>query len=1641
MIGKICKKRRDGLSSVRDLVHYITSADKTKTSRDEVKGVWFRNMASDTPKEAISEMQYIAECNSRTRHPLMHMVVSWPEHETPDNDLVLETAETILNDMGLDANQAIFSLHKDTENYHLHIAANRVRPEDRKVITPAKGWTKNSIQTSCRKLELKHGLTVQHGGSVDVIDGKIVHVKNKRAAISTGARDFENYSGEASQERRLKQVCTAIFKKAENWDQLHDLLGRRGVVLNKKGSGGVLVVNSIEVKLSRIHRDFTWNRLQDKIGPYQERKTDRQVTASNQFSEKKDVQPIMEMTAWDHYAAEKEAFFKTMKNRAGDRASLKAGLDDRHLRESAALKTKHESEREKLNQEPMPGKEKNRQRHLLKIVQMQERLSLKLQQSRKVDAFFQQWGSRPGQRFPSFKDWLSTHGSDEEMKKWRYKRSHKIIAPADEEQSQAAPIASKFVLNLRDQQRALTGLRAWQQNGATYYSYEDEANNQAAPQVAFIDYGRRIGVITESDNSILASLQIALNRWGKIVVEGDRDFKDRCFQLAHEHGLKLGNSDYQDYLDSLIIEEDLAEEAGDGGGSVQPQDTAADSLPSSGDDPLDELPPPAWDNDLPTEDQIKAAEEGEASSPTETEPPWDDEDPFAELSPPTLDDYQADTDIWPETEFQPTAPANTAEHTADDQLRPRPTAKNNFNPESDLETQAKSSETGNQASLTVEPEEPAGPGRIVKNNLNSDPGHEMQSENDELARWAEEAGEGGGSEQPQDTAADSLPSSGDDPLDELPPPAWENDLPTEDQIETAAEASDPTETGPPWDDEAGASPAFWSAEDPFEDLSPPNPDDYQAMENLWSDDQADAAGEGEIAAGSSAAWAEADPFEELDSYQAQNPTWDNYQVSKSKFYDTREKYLADRKNSSRELRNRQTSENKELKAKQREEYRQLDQLSMNGQEKNSQRRKLALAHMKEKIALNITQAHEKEDWRKKCPDLPSVPFPRFKDWKLLVKDGLIETLETVDAIRPATKQVFDDDQYIFLKNLKAEYEALEGLQAIPNGRHLLYVYSSDDEDTDLYPAFIDYGGQVGVFSYDKNSILAALKMSVAKWGAIAIEGEEDFQALCRQVAAEHGITLGLPEKTGSNHLGDYSARPTTVPDMPDDPFDHEIPDLEITVEMPIPGPDNRQDATAYSESKSAYEKRLEKYLLEKTAAQSHLLNRQRHDYSILIEQQKRNRAELEKTPLKGKDKNQRRKELAHQHNLARANFRSRQVTEEMQFQRSWPVQAGAEFPSYEAWRRGALAPSLTSDDYMKKKTDTAAASILDNFREYHRAVQADRYRVTAIKMSGGQKMTMVLDRKSPGGTSEGFTPEELEKKARRIEQLVQKGENIYFTPISEDTHHILIDDLDTDSLDRLKQSGFSPCVIIASSIGNYQALINVPKIMSGQEKNVANKMTKALNEEFGDKNFFGAVHPHRAPGTTNFKENRRYPDGSYPEVVLISTEPGLCAKAMELSEKLNAEFVDYAGREEDRRREYRQRRQHELPSTVSPFSAYESHARDLLGYYGGGADYSRIDSMIALRMRVTGYSQAEIAQAITELAPGIRPDENAKKHSSWSSYAERTAAGAFSADGDRAKEKWGHYANRWLEIEGRQRREGQVQDGTHKYPTKRVSLK
>ena len=129
--------------------------------------------------------------------------------------------------------------------------------------------------------------------------------------------------------------------------------------------------------------------------------------------------------------------------------------------------------------------------------------------------------------------------------------------------------------------------------------------------------------------------------------------------------------------------------------------------------------------------------------------------------------------------------------------------------------------------------------------------------------------------------------------------------------------------------------------------------------------------------------------------------------------------------------------------------------------------------------------------------------------------------------------------------------------------------------------------------------------------------------------------------------------------------------------------------------------------------------------------------------------------------------------------------------------------------------------------------------------------------------------------------------------------------------------------------------------------------------------------------------------------------------------------------------ETRARMRNHFTGSNDPNSAYWAHYRDIMFTRSGKPDYSGIDGMIGIRMRVTGYSAGQIRGAIETNAPAIRREAmtqeeyDAKyRNRNWARYAAETTDGfVFGVRGVAQYERSREYRPRLMKVEGRDLRE------------------
>jgi len=102
-------------SSISDLTDYIREPQH-KNEHEKVLYENGRGFICDDHKSQQAEMIALATEAVRSKNPVTHYIMSWKEGEQPSPQQVEQAVNIFMDELGLQGHQAIYALHKDTDN-------------------------------------------------------------------------------------------------------------------------------------------------------------------------------------------------------------------------------------------------------------------------------------------------------------------------------------------------------------------------------------------------------------------------------------------------------------------------------------------------------------------------------------------------------------------------------------------------------------------------------------------------------------------------------------------------------------------------------------------------------------------------------------------------------------------------------------------------------------------------------------------------------------------------------------------------------------------------------------------------------------------------------------------------------------------------------------------------------------------------------------------------------------------------------------------------------------------------------------------------------------------------------------------------------------------------------------------------------------------------------------------------------------------------------------------------------------------------------------------------------------------------------------------------------------------------------------
>ena len=212
------------------------------------------NLCGETPKEIHEEMKLINDYNSRCKNKFLRIEIGIAPKDEPQMTFkaLNRLALLLAKQMGLDDHQWVAVTHKDTDNLHIHIIANRISLGGKVYDTT---FVSNRAARVAEELSHKYGLTIAN---------EVRSVRPHQKAQADPARERTK--------QQVRSICYALLEKYRGKGLsghsmfLYELY-RSGIEIdrlkNKQGKvyGLKFTYDGHSFKASEISRDFGYRTL------------------------------------------------------------------------------------------------------------------------------------------------------------------------------------------------------------------------------------------------------------------------------------------------------------------------------------------------------------------------------------------------------------------------------------------------------------------------------------------------------------------------------------------------------------------------------------------------------------------------------------------------------------------------------------------------------------------------------------------------------------------------------------------------------------------------------------------------------------------------------------------------------------------------------------------------------------------------------------------------------------------------------------------------------------------------------------------------------------------------------------------------------------------------------------------------------------------------------------------------------------------------------------------------------------------------------------------------------------------------------------------------------------------------------------
>ena len=493
MIAKrVPSKKNTG--SFKGLSNYITrQADDKESVPYKITNTNFYSYSS-----AIKEIEATQKRNTRSKKSkTYHMVVSFPKGERPGDEILSEIEEKLCTNIGLKDHQRISAAHNDTDNYHFHVAINKIHPVSFNMVEPY--FDKKALVNTCAKIEKEYNLTPVcslHERDIDQFSDKANQMHSHSSLES-----FESYLKEK------KEIIDESLEKSSSWGEFQDALIPNGIFVKERGAGAVFTTldGQYHVPCSRTDRSFSKKNLEKKLDYFV--KTKINSTSKETYAPKGKTPKNANL--WDEYNTRRHL-----------KKSQRKELQDAKKENLANQKLRYLDTRLKIKESFGANKKLS---YRAAFLDNQEAVSkIKTAHSSKVKDLNK---AHPFSSWQSFLVQKSNEGDLDALNTLRRKKKYEPSRDKISADNKGDTLLTnhKYTVNK-------AGEVVYQFTGVTV---KDNGENLA---VAIKEY--------KEDTGMLNALLFAQEKYGDVLtVDGDSTFKTKAVEVAVEAGLSIRFND------------------------------------------------------------------------------------------------------------------------------------------------------------------------------------------------------------------------------------------------------------------------------------------------------------------------------------------------------------------------------------------------------------------------------------------------------------------------------------------------------------------------------------------------------------------------------------------------------------------------------------------------------------------------------------------------------------------------------------------------------------------------------------------------------------------------------------------------------------------------------------------------------------------------------------------------------------------------------------------------------------------------------------------------------------------------------------------------------------------------------------------